>query len=228
VARPPGETTAVSCAARAQYRALWVRQTVALATVVMVGALLTACTSGDPPASDDPPAGTAPTRGSSLAACRTYGVPSSPVTLRLPGMVFSSAFLDAAATAHSPAEALEAFDKKQSDGSVNASARLFIAPASSAVDRVQEGIWKANIGEYDRWPPDMVAKNEIILSPVANTTQATNVSHTTITTHGGSPWATFDYWAFASNGQRYLLSYARTPAAKTDAATFFATATGCP
>ena len=143
-------------------------------------------------------------------------------------MVFSSAFPSAAATAHSPAEALEALDKEQPDGSVHAAARLFVAPASSAVDRIQEGIWKANIGEYHRWPADLPAKNAIILSPIANTTQATNVSHATVTTHGGTPWATFDYWAFASNGQRYLLSYARTPAAKTDAATFFATATGCP
>jgi len=143
-------------------------------------------------------------------------------------MVLYVEFRDAAPSARSPAETLTAFDKKQPDGSGNASARLFIVPASTAVDRIQEGIWKANIGEYHQWPPDLVAKNAIILSPVANTTQATSVSHATITTHGGTPWATFDYWAFASNGQRYLLSYARTPAARTDAATFFATATGCP
>lgn len=229
MARPDSATTAVRCAAHAQHRALRVRRTVALATVVMAGSLLTACTSGESPAeSGESPAGAAPTRGSSLAACRTYGVPSSPVTLRLPGMLFYSAFRDAAPSAHSPAEALIAFNKKQSDGSVDASAKLFIAPASSAPDRIQEGIWKANVGEYEKWPVDLVAKNAIILSPVANTTQATSISHSTITTHGGSPWATFDYWAFASNGQRYLLSYAHSPAAKTDAATFFATATGCP
>ena len=198
------------------------RQNVALATVVLAGSLLTACTSKDAPAE------TTPTKGTSLAGCRTYGVRSAPVVLNLPELFLYATDPDSAPSGHSPGEALIAFDQKLPDGSVNASATLFVAPASDAPDLIQEGMWKANIGEHEQWDVGLVARSAITVLPVDDTTQATKVSHSTFTTDRGSASATFDYWAFTANRQRYLLSYARTPEAKTpDAATFFATATGC-
>lgn len=125
--------------------------------------------------------------------------------------------------------ALVAFNELPGVASVSSSARVLVGPASSAPDRVQEGIWNANIAEHSDWDVDIVAKTAITVLPMADTTAATNISHSTFTTHHGSASATFDYWAFTANRQRYLLSYARTPTAKTpDAATFFATATNCP
>ena len=164
----------------------------------------------------------------SLAQCRSYGVPSAPVTLKLPGMVFYAAVPHAANAGWTPGTALLAFSEEPPGGSATASVTLFVAAASSAPDRIQEGVWKANIGESSQWDVDIVSKSAITLSDAADTTQATDISHSTFTTHHGTASATFDYWAFTSNGQRYLLSYARTPESKTpDAATFFATATGC-
>lgn len=199
------------------------RHTMALVTVVVAGSLVAACTS------EGSPTPTAPTKGMSLATCRPYGVPSAPVNLKLPGMVFSSAVADAVSHGRVPGTSLVAFDQERPDGSVTASVTLFIAPASTAPDGIQEEMWNANITEHGRWEVDIVARGAIIVSPVADTAQATNVSHsTTITTHRGSASATFDYWAFTANRQRYLLSYARTTATKSpDAATFFATATSC-
>lgn len=156
-------------------------------------------------------------------------MPSFPVTLKLPGMVFYGDVPNAVSHGWAPGESLVAFSELQPDGSVTASVTLFVAPGSSAPDRVQEGIWHANIGEHEQWNVDLVAKSAITVSPAADTTQATDVSHSTFTTHRGSASATFDYWAFTANRQRYLLSYARTPAAKTpDPARFFAIATSCP
>jgi hypothetical protein len=199
------------------------RHTPALVTAVLVGSVLAACTSESPPSSTDP------TKGASLAQCQPYGLSSAPVALKLPGMFLYAAVPDATASANLPSEALIAFDEKQPDGSVSASATLFVAAASSAPDRIRETIWKANIGEHGQWSVDTVTKGAITLSGAADTTQAAKVSHSTFTTHRGTTSAAFDYWAFTASGQRYLLSYARTPTARTpDAATFFATATSCP
>jgi hypothetical protein len=199
------------------------RHTLALATVMMSGPLITSCTS------EDAPSPSPPTKGTSLAQCRSYGVPSAPVTLKLPGMVFYAAVADARNAGWTPGTALLAYDEQPRGGSATVSVTLFVAAASSAPDRIQEGMWKANIGESSRWGVDIVARGAIAVSAVADTTGAAKVSHSTFTTHHGSASATFDYWAFSSGGQRYLLSYARTPAAKTpNGATFFATATSCP
>lgn len=144
-------------------------------------------------------------------------------------MVFYAAVPDAANVGWTPGTALLAFNEAPPGGSATASVTLFVAAASSAPDRIQEGMWKANIGESSQWDVDIVAKSAITLSEVADTTQATDINHSTFTTHHGTDYATFDYWAFTSNGQRYLISYARSPEAKTPAAaTFFATATSCP
>jgi hypothetical protein len=199
------------------------RHTLALVTAALVGSVLTACTSEGPPNS------TNPTKGASLAQCQPYGLSAAPVALKLPGMFLYTSVRDAARSANLPSEALIAFDESQPDGSVNASATLFVAPASSAPEVIAEAIWKANIGEHEQWDVDTVAKGAITLSGATDTTAATKVSHSTVTTHRGTASAVFDYWAFTASGQRYLLSYARTPAAKTaDATTFFATATSCP
>ncbi len=166
----------------------------------------------------------APTKGMSLAACRSYGVPSAPVTLKLPGMVL---YMSAQVAAKSGATALVAFNELPGVRSVAASARVFVGPAFSTAERVREGIWNANLAEHSDWDP--VAKDAIAVRLIADTTQATKISRSTFTTRHGSASATFDYWVFTSSGQRYLLSYTRSPAAKTpDAATFFDAATSCP
>jgi hypothetical protein len=143
-------------------------------------------------------------------------------------MLFNGHVPDAVSHGKVPGTTLVAFDKERPDGSVTASVTLFVAAASSGPKSVQEEIWNANITEHGQWDVDIVDKGAITISPAADTTQAANVSHSTFTTHHGSSSATFDYWAFTANRQRYLLSYARTPMATTpDAATFFDTATGC-
>jgi len=72
-----------------------------------------------------------------------------------------------------------------------------------------------------------VAEEAITPSATPDTAQATDIRHSTFTTDG-TDLITFDYWAFTASGHRYMLSYARRPAAKTpDSATFF-TASSCP
>lgn len=144
-------------------------------------------------------------------------------------MLFSAAVPDAANVGWTPGTALVAFSKERPDGSVTSSVTLSVAAASRTSDRVREMMWNANISEHSRWEVDIVAKSAINVTSAADTAAATNISHSTFTTRRGSTSATFDYWAFTSTGQRYLLSYARRPTVKTpDAATFFATATSCP
>jgi len=196
------------------------RQIAASAAVVLVGWLGVACTSQEAPAHPRP------TKGMSLAQCLPYGVPAAPVTLKLPGMVL---YANAPVEAKPGSTALVAFNELPGVRSVSSSATVFVGPASSAPDLVQEGMLNANIAEHSDWGVDIVDKNAITVRPLSDNTQATKVSHSTFTTRHGSASATFDYWVFTASGQRYLLSYARRPAARTpDAATFFATATSCP
>lgn len=198
------------------------RQTAALATAVLAGSLVTACTSEDEPT---PKATNLPT---SLAACRSYGLPTAPVTLKLPGLVLREALPLPARNGTGPRLALMAVDEQGPDKSADASASLFDGPASTAPDRIRSGIWVANIEDSRRRGASLVAEKAISVSAATDTAQATNVSHSTFTTGPATNPIWFDYWAFTANGHRYLLGYVRkTPAKSPDAATFFAIATSC-
>ena len=86
----------------------------------------------------------------------------------------------------------------------------------------------ANSDEASQWGVRNADEGAITLSATPDTGQATDISRSTFTANG-TGLITFDYWAFTASGHRYMLSYVRTPKAKTpDAATFFATAISCP
>lgn len=199
------------------------RQILALANVILAGTLTTACTS------EGAPKPTATTRGPSLADCRTYGVSRAPVTLKLPGMVQDKIGSLKNPNDHGgPRLAMSAVDERDSDRTVNATASLFDGPTRLTPHWIRNAIYVANSDEASQWRVKNVAEEAITLSATPDTAQATDISHSTFTADG-TDVITFDYWAFTASGHRYMLSYARRPAAKTpDAATFFATATSCP
>lgn len=198
------------------------RQGVALATVALACLLVSACM----PESAPPPTPT-PTRGLSLAECHPYGVPSAPISLRLPGMVQSEIRSLPRRQGTGPRLAMKAVHKGPP---LVASAVLYDGPASSAATWVRDGIWVANITEASQWGVLNVEEpKEIALNSLAAAGQLTDISHSTFSVGSPSKTVMFDYWAFTASGHRYLLSYSRRPGAKNpDAATFFATATSCP
>ena len=164
-----------------------------------------------------------------MAACRPYGMSAAPVTLRLPGMVrYQNRSVTKGNDDGGPSLAMIAVDEKYPDRNVNATASLFDGPAPTVPKWIRDGIWVANSDEASQWGVKDVNERAITLSTTPDTGQAKDISHSTFTANG-TDLITFDYWAFTASGHRYMLSYVRTPKAKTpDAATFFATAISCP
>lgn len=195
----------------------------ALLMVVLTGSLVAGCTS------QSDPTPSASSQRPSLAACRPYGLPSAPVALKLPGMRLREARPLPARTGEGPRLALMADDEEGENQEATVSASLFDGPALVSAEGIRSGIWVGNYVDTRNWgliPPD---KGAITYTKVADTAQATDISHSTFIVGSAPRPITFDYWAFTANGHRYMLSYARTPKVKTpDAATFFATATSCP
>ena len=205
-----------------------------LAIMVVACSLVTACTSGGAPTP------LPPSRGPSLAECQAYGVREAQITLKLPGTMrqeIRAPHNRSGAGDTGPELVVRGVDEAL--GVVNASAVLYDGPLPNTrvPDWVRSGIYVANIDEASLWGVKDVSVAAIALSALADSGQASDISHTTFTdvshvtsaTDPGTNPVTFDYWAFTASDHRYLLSYARTPDAKTpDAATFFATATSCP
>jgi hypothetical protein len=195
----------------------------ALLAVVLAGSLVTGCTSQDGPTPSPS------TQRPSLAACRAYGLPTAPVTLKLPGLRLREARPLPARTGEGPRLALMADDEEGANQQATVSASLFDGPALVSAEGLRSGIWVGNYVDTRYWaliPPD---ESAITLTKVADTAQATDISHSTFIVGSAPRPVTFDYWAFTASGHRYMLSYARTSKAKTpDAATFFATTISCP
>ena len=149
--------------------------------------------------------------------------------MKLPGMVQYQVRPLPNRNGTGPRLAMKAVDEENPGSTVNASVSLFDGPAATTPDGIRSGIYVANIDEASQWQVKNVDEEAVTTSAMVATVQATDISHSTFTAGTVASPVTFDYWAFTASGHRYLLSYARTPAAKTpDAASFFATATSCP